>query len=152
MKNKVKKNINKVVPPKVPEKTTFTDAELIQALYWIWDAFDRSLMTMFLVYNTAEAALANGYLTGDKITVGVRGNEWRSGSTPILLAFTGIPTKITDTHVVFKNPFNAVPVHVHVYAEDPCISPPQTIFWANEHFNIPNPYSRFLKVFGGSDE
>lgn len=104
-------------------------------------------MTMFLTGHTAETALANAYLSGDRITIGVRENEWRSGSTPILLAFTGLPVAETATEVIFKNPFNDVPVFLHIYPDDETIIAPQTIFYANEHFNVPNPYALFTQHF-----
>lgn len=126
----------------------FSEPELMQALYWIWDAFDRSGMGMFLVYETASHVMNNEHMEGNSITVGVRKNEWISGSTPILKSFTEDPLEETTTKIVFKNPFNKVPVIVYVYDEDVSITSPQQIFYANEYFMIPNTYSRFEKIFG----
>lgn len=128
--------------------TAFTEPELMEALYWIWDAFDRCSMGMFLVYHTAIHAMNNEFMDGNRITVGIRKNEWISGSTPILLAFTGEPVETWGTYVVFKNPFNAVPVYVYIYADDPCITETAQILYANEYFKVPNTYRRFEKVFG----
>ena len=120
----------------------------MKALYWTWDAFDRSLMGMFLVYDTAADVLQNKQIQGDRITVGVRGNEWRSGSTPILKAFMGEPLEETEKYAKFKNPFNDVPVYVYIFPEDPCVTSTASVLYEQEYFKLPNTYRRFIEVFG----
>lgn len=129
-------------------KLFFPHDKLMQALYWIWDAFDRSAMGMFLVYGTAQSCMKNTDMIGDRITVGVRKNEWFSGSKPILMAFTGEPIELGVNYVVFKNPFNTVPVYVYIYSEDESIVSTGQILYENEYFKVPNTYERFVKVFG----
>lgn len=124
--------------------------KLMQALYWVWDAFERSSVGMFLVYGTAEVVLQNKLMEGDRITVGVRGNEWRSGSIPILKAFTGEPVETTEKYVVFKNPLNDVPVYVYIFHEDPCILNTQDVLYEREYFKLPNTYKQFIEVFGAT--
>lgn len=131
-----------------PQVITFPHDQLIQALYWTWDAFDRALMGMFLVYGTAETVLQNKLMEGDRITVGVRKNEWFSGSTPILKSFTGEPVSEGVNFVIFKNPFNEVPVYVYLFSEDSSVQAPAEVFYQAEYFKIPNSYTRFIKVFG----
>lgn len=119
----------------------------MQALYWIWDAFDRSMMGMFLVGNTADRALNNLHMDGDRITIGTRRNEWNAGSKNILLAFTGLPINTTEKYVVFTNPFNDVPIYLYILEDDPCIINTQQILYANEYFKLPNPYRRFQEIY-----
>ena len=129
-------------------KPVFAYDKLLQALYWIWDAFDRANMGMFLVYGTAESVFENKLPDGNKITVGVRLNEWNSGSTPILKAFTGEPLEVTEKYVRFKNPFNNVPIYLYIFKDDPCIINTQEILYEREYFKVPNTYKRFIEVFG----
>jgi len=104
-------------------------------------------MGMFLVYDTAQSVLDNVDLKGERVTVGIRNNEWISGSTSILKAFTGEPLEKTKEYEIFKNPFNEVPIYVYIFSEDICIVNTQQIFYKNEYFMLPNPYKRFLEVF-----
>lgn len=126
----------------------FSNPQLMQALYWVWDAFERSNMGMFLVYKTAEDVLQNIDIEDNKITVGTRDNEWRSGSTSILKSFMGDPLEETDKFALFKNPFNQVPVYVYIFKDDPSITSPNQVFYKAEYFMLPNPYSKFIEVFG----
>jgi hypothetical protein len=50
----------------------YSHDELMKALYWAWDAFDRAQMGMFLVYDTAINAMNNGYQKGERVEVGTR--------------------------------------------------------------------------------
>ena len=132
----------------VEDKPTFLHDQLMQALYWIWDAFDRASMGMFLVYNTATDAIQNKELRGDRVSVGVRDLEWISGSTPILKAFTEEPIETTDKYVVFKNPFNEVHIYVYIFKSYPCIESTKELLYENEYFKIPNTYRKFIDIFG----
>lgn len=137
---------NKIVYSYPPDK-------LMQALFWIWDAFERTNMGMFLVYETAECVLQNKDMTGDKITVGVRDLEWISGSTTILKAFTGNPVEISinteeNRFEVFKSPFNEVPVYVYIFKAHPCITNTNQVFYRNEYFMLPNTYKEFINTYG----
>jgi hypothetical protein len=132
------------------KKSEFPFDKLMQALYWAWDAFDRANMGMFLVYDTAADVLQNKMISGDKVTIGVRKNEWISGSTPILKAFTGEPIETTDKYVVFKNPLNDVPVYLYIFEEDPCIISTQEILYEREYFKLPNTYRLFIDRFGAT--
>lgn len=120
----------------------------MQALYWTWDAFDRALTGMVVIYKNAHDILDNVPLKGDKITVGIRRLEWVSGKRPILLAFTGEPEEETSAYVRFANPFNDVPVYVYFFEDDSCITSPNQVFYGSEYFMLPNPYSRFVERFG----
>ena len=120
----------------------------MKALYWIWDAFDRASMGMFLVYETASNAIQNKIMDGDKITVGTRYLEWASGATPILKAFTGEPIEKTEKYIVFINPFNKVPVYVYLFERHSCIENTKQIMYENETFMVPNTYRDFIDKFG----
>lgn len=133
---------------KSEDKLSYPTDKLLQALYWIWDAFERSSIGMFLVYKTAEDVIDNKDLEGDKITVGVRDLEWISGSTPILRSFVGEPKEKTDKYEVFKNPFNEVPVYVYIFKDHPCIQSTRQIFYKAEYFMVPNTYTQFKEIFG----
>jgi len=142
VENLTSQNLKKsdIEPIQLPEE------QLLQALYWVWDGFDRVLMKMMPIYNTAEDMLQNLHLKGDKVTVGVRKPEWESGSVNILRNFLGTPEEKTEKYE--KYIYNKVPVYIYILEDDPCLQGTNKIFYAQEYFELPNPYSQFIKVFG----
>lgn len=129
-----------------PHWCNLTHEQLIKALYWVWDGFDRALMGMFPVYSTAEDILQNKKLKGDSVHVGVRNAEWTAGSKTILDAFLNTPIEKTKTYN--KYIYEDVPVYIHIYEEDPCIINTNQILYENEYFKLPNTYSQFMDRFG----
>lgn len=127
-----------------PNESSYHE-KLLPALYWIWDGFDRAMMGMFPVYSTALSIISNKDLEGDGIHVGTRQLEWKSGSKPILDAFLGEPVDKSETFVKYIH--NDIPVFIHIFEDDPCIQSTNQVFYENEYFKLPNPYSRFIKRF-----
>ena len=127
-----------------PQKQELTHEQLLEALYYIFDAMDRALMNFVLVGDTARSAMQNRLLTGDKVTVAVRRNEWESGARRIVDAFAK-PKEETKTIVKYE--VNGVPIVLHVLEEDTTIKSPNTLIYQNEYFKIPNPFSEFEKIF-----
>ena len=126
--------------------------ELLDALYWVWDALERSSIPFFLVYQTYEDAKANRDLTGDKVEIGVRRNEWVSGGRRIMDAFI-TPATETDDEVIYHykkvNSSNiSILVIVHIYDDSPCITSLDMIHYRYEEFYVPNPYKTFIEVYG----
>lgn len=137
------------IPHFTHEDKGFTHDQLLAALYWVFDVFDRANMTFFLTHSTAEAALKKRSLEGNKIEVGVRKLEWDSGARSLVDTYTqyeSITTEDLGDEVRYIAP-NGVSVVLKVYEDDPCISSPDTMVYENEHFKLPNPYSRFLEVY-----
>lgn len=120
--------------------------QLLDALYYMWDAFDRALMPYFLIHKTAEDAMKNRDLTGNKVTLGVRKMEWLGGSRRILEAFTGTPLTESDELVTFEH--KGVPIELHLYDDHNCIIQTDMIRYRYEEFKVPNPYSEFEEVYG----
>ena len=128
------------------EIISYSHDELIKSLYWIWDAFDRAMMGMFLVYGTAESVINHMLLDGEGVHVGVRNAEYYSGSKPILIAFTGEPEK-KEGFDIFKCPLSEAPVFVHYFDEAECIKSTDSVQYQNEYFKLPNPYSKFIELW-----
>lgn len=127
-----------------------THDELLAALYWCYDVFERANMLFFCVYDTAKAIKANENLHGDHIDIGVRKLEWVSGGKPILDAYMDqqrIKTVDNDDNTV-KYEYGGVPVIVHIYEDDECLNNPDTVMYFMEDFKLPNPYERFERIYG----
>lgn len=138
-------------PPQVIQQA-IDSQELLDALYWIWDAFERSSIPFFLIYQTYEDAKANHDLTGDKVEIGVRRNEWISGGRRIIDGFI-LPVTETDDEVIYHykkvNSSNQpILVIVHVYDDSPCIKSLDMIHYRYEEFYVPNTYKTFLEIYG----
>lgn len=128
-----------------PQSTkTIIPNDLLQALYKIWDAFERANVEFFLVGDTYYAAKANRDLTGDRVTVGIRKNEWISGGRRLIDAFI---TPVSETEDMALYEFEGVPVEVRVYKDSDCILNCDTINYRYESFKTPNPYSEFVKQY-----
>ena len=118
----------------------------MNALYWMWDAFDRCMINFFLIYKTAEDVLAKRLLDGDGVYIGVRDVDWISGSKPIFTDFVGQPVEKTDKYELYM--FGNVPVYLYIFPDDICIRNPQTVLYERENFNLPNPYCQFIELYG----
>jgi hypothetical protein len=132
-------------------KGKFTHDELLTALMWVWDSFDRSGMTMIAVFDTAKQIMKQEDLSGDGIDVAVRRLEWESGGKPILDAFLehyNLSYKLSDDGKLAVYDHFGVPIRVHVLEEHECLSNYDTIVYRMEHFKIPNPYSKFEEIYG----
>ncbi len=126
--------------------------DLLDALYWVWDAFDRSNVPFFLVHQTYEDAIKDRSLRGDKVEIGIRKNEWNSGGRRILENFIQ-PVKESETEALYEfRRVNSnevpVPVILHIYPDSPCITATNPIMYKYENFSVPNPYSEFIKIYG----
>lgn len=130
---------------KEPEKR-FTHEQLLSALFFIWDAFDRGPVEFFLIRDTAKQAKEGKDLSGSGVDVGVRALEWVSGGKRVMDNFTG-------QYLVKENEMGAeyiwadVPVRVHVFSDNECLSSFDTIFYQNETFLLPNPYEKFAEKY-----
>jgi hypothetical protein len=130
-----------------PITTKYSPQQLLDALYYIWDAFERSNMPFFLVWDTARQAILNADLRGDKVEVGVRAVEWRSGAKRIFDAFVNEPIEEESDTVTYE--FHGVPVIVHIFEKDhECIVQTDMVRYRYEEFKVPNPYQKFIEVFG----
>lgn len=133
-----------VQTPTTPVVLDVSHEELLKALYWIWDAFDRAMMHMFVVGNTYHAIKEDRYLFGDRIDVGVRRLEWDSGARRIFEAFTMPPDEETSSFSLYI--YNKIPVYVHIYDDDSSITTLNMKMYLGENFNFPTPYERFEKL------
>jgi len=131
-------------PPVVVKKEIDT-TKLLDALYKIWDAFERSNMQFFLINDTAKNAKANKDLKGDRVEIGVRKMEWLSGARRILDIYIQ-PTEETETEALYV--FDNVPVVMKILDDSDCIMSPDSINYRYETFKIPNTIEQFDKIYG----
>jgi hypothetical protein len=124
-------------------KPQLTHDQLLKALYWVFDLFDRALINFFLVGKTAECVVFKKQLEGDCIEVGVRHNEWKSGSLRIIEAFA-LADKVDKKYALYT--YNNIPIIVHILEDHPTITSPDMVLYQSEYFRIPNPYKEFLEV------
>ncbi len=135
------------IPVELPTDTqiSFNPQQLLTALYWVWDAFDRANVVMFLVNHTAEDALNNLEPGGISIDVGVRREEWVSGGRRLLDAFLGDPIIEDEKHAEYLH--EGVRVNIFNYEKNPCTDQPDSINYMYETFRIPNPYKEFKEKY-----
>lgn len=132
---------------KIPVTTNFGGQQLLDALYYIWDAFERSNMPFFLVWDSARRALLNVDLQGEYVCVGVRSNEWRGGAQRIFAAFAGEPEEEDGNLLIYRH--NGVPIHIHLFEKDhECIVQTDMVRYRYEEFKVPNPYQKFIEEYG----
>jgi len=134
-------NINQ----QVQQIKTYEPQQLLNALYWIWDVFDRCNVPFFLVNQTAKDVIAQRDLTGNKIEVGIKQTEWISGGRRLLDAFA---TPLSETEDSATYQFEGIPVILHVYKPSECIEQTDMVRYRYEQFKVPNPYSKFVEIYG----
>jgi hypothetical protein len=149
-KNKKQRVKNKVVPVEVPvvEVVGLPHELLLKALFFFWDGFERSTLNFFLVKDTARQVRADKQLEGDRLTLGIRRNEWVGGQDRIFKAFMEhekIPHAIMEHGFRFK--YMGVPVYLYIYDNNPCLDALDIVFYNNDTFNIPNPFDVFNEKY-----
>jgi hypothetical protein len=125
-----------------------THEQLLKALFFFWDGFERSTMNFFLVKDTARQVMADTQLSGDRLTLGIRKNEWVGGQDRIFKAFMEherIPHAIIEHG--FKFNYMGVPVYLYIYDDNPCLDALDIVFYENDTFNIPNPFKEFCDTY-----
>jgi len=142
---KLDESVNRCECEKGKDHQDIDSPLLLNALYWIFDAFERSNMTFFLTYSTAESVLEQKDLEGDKITVGIRDMIWQSGARQIFDTYVQYKDKEDNKLTYIAD--NGVPVELTIFSDDECIMSPDTKMYHSEAFQLPNPYSRFLEVY-----
>ncbi len=128
------------------KKSKFTHDELLEALYWMHQIFERANMTMVLIRETGEAANNDRPLTGDGVYVAARKLEWDSGARGVIDSMAQF-SEWTDELVTYMAN-NGVPVYVKICEDDYCISSPDQKLYMHEYVKLPNPFNRFEEVFG----
>ncbi len=137
-----KSKVIKLEPEQAHPLEKLSHENLLKALYWAFDIFERAAMPFFLVYSTAESVFGKKELEGDSVHVGVRINEWTSGMRRVQDSYR----VIGDNTFEFTS-LEGVPITLHVFEDDHCIRATDSQVYYNEIFQLPNPYSRFLEVY-----
>lgn len=128
----------------------FSHEELLETLYFFFDAFERSSITFLVAYTTLDQILKDLPLIGDKIELVVRKLEWQSGSKDLFMTYLqdeGLHVTETEDQAtcVFRN---GVKVVIYLLDDSDTITSPDTILYKNEYFKFPNPYDKFLEIYG----
>lgn len=123
--------------------------QLLEVLFFFWDGFERSTINFFLVRDTADQIIHNQPLSGNKLSLGVRKLEWVGGQQRIFRSFMEhekiLPTKLEPDLLKFT--YKGVPVELRIYENNPCLEALDIVFYGNETFNIPNPFSVFCEKY-----
>ncbi len=127
-------------------KASFTHDQLLEALYWMHQIFERANMTLVLIKETGKAAQVDRELSGDGIYLAARALEWESSSRGVIDAMAPYAEE-TDELVTYKAN-NGVPVYIRICQDDYCISSPDQKLYMHEYVKLPNPFDRFEEVFG----
>jgi hypothetical protein len=117
---------------------------LLKALFWLWDAMDRAAMGFFLIGETGKSAKDDLPLHGTYVDVGVRKVEWISGGRNILDSFAGKPDWEDEQKAIYN--YDGVPIHLHIYEDEPAIKQLTPIMYQHDSFFLPNPLDGYLTV------
>ena len=140
---------NITTEPIIETKIDLGHDKLLEALFFFWDGFERASMNFFIIKDTANQIIANVQLSGDKLTFGIRRNEWNGGQQRIFRAFMEhekiLPKKVNENCLLFT--YKEVPVYLYIYEENPCLDALDIVFYNNESFNTPNPFKTFCEKY-----
>lgn len=122
---------------------SFSYEQLLQALYGVQDLFERARAQFFLDRDTLVQVNNHLELDGDKITVGVKRAELTEGAIEVMQTYMPAHSW-TDNEITYI--INNVPVEIKIYSNDVLeLTNPETIVYAYETFNVPNPVKTFLQ-------
>lgn len=139
-------------------KAKFTHDQLLQALYWVEDFMNRSLINFFVIGPTADSVKGQKHLTGDAIYIGVRRVEWESepaseeGHPGIpsggrRLVDAVVPYAEDEGDIVYYYSSNDVPVILFVFEDEPTVTSLDQVNYEREFWKIPNPYQSFKEQY-----
>lgn len=123
---------------------SYEHKELLDALYYMHDLFDRALVPFFLIGITAKCAVKNEELSGDALHLGVRKLDLTQSGMNVLSILTNAE-EVTEKRIIYKT--GGVPVHVHIYQkENRMITNPEYVMYMYESFRVPNQFDKYWKV------
>lgn len=132
---------------KIVDAPKYTSEELLSCLYFIFDAMERCGLDFFLVRQTARDAITNifGPLTGDKVTIGIRKNEWQNDQKDLLFPYfeqehVETVSELPDSYS-FK--WRDIPFTIFLYDDNPCLTALVDLVYQNENWKIPNRFDIF---------
>lgn len=130
---------------KVPEPTS---AELEDSLFFAQQVFERASCPFFPIHETARQIKNNEHLKGDKITLGVKLNDFLSTKHifPEAVRISGgrnIDIGDKKIHIEYKE----VPIEVRIitkhYRVLDFLDP---VFYAYDTFYLPNPFDLYWRM------
>lgn len=133
-----------VIKEPVLEKVAPTHDQLLKALYWMFDVMDRALINFYVVGETGECIRNKKDLTGTRVMVAVRKNDWESGARRIADAFA---PNFVDNGETVDYEYEGVPVRLFVLPDSTTLTNHDTVIYNSEYFKLPNPYEQFKKEF-----
>lgn len=116
--------------------------DLLKALYHVLDTFENCGVNFFLDGITAEQAIKNHELRGDRVHIGLRKLIYASGAGRML--DTAFPTKQEGDKLFTE--YMGVPIEITLYDDSEYILSPDSINYRYENFHIPNPYHKFKEL------
>jgi len=123
--------------------------DLLQALYFIFDAASRGQLGLFITGENAKQVKADADLQGDKLTLGIRRNEWISGQGRIFSEFLMhyFQKDIREEDGYLNIVYKGVPIAIKIYKENPTIIELNPVNYRYETFSLPNPLDEFLEKY-----
>lgn len=132
---------SKVEPTKpvevvVEQKPQYTHEQLLKALYFAYDLFERAQIPFMLLGDTAKAAKDGYLLSGDGIYIGVKETDWHESNIRVIeacyMADIVERGKVTYLH-------EGVPIYCSIIKDYNGYSYDQRMY-QREFFNFPNPF------------
>lgn len=117
----------------------FDHHQLLHALFYIFDAFERPLIPMVLLGDTAESAINKQELKGDSVHVGVLRKDLTESGMRIMNLYAEAVEVNKDYMVYF---FEDVPIIVHILEYDDTLANPDIVYYQNESFYIPRDFTK----------
>ncbi len=123
--------------------------DLLNALFFMWEAQQRCAMDFFLTRSTAKAAMTSHMLDGDTLDLGVRKLAWVSDNKDLLMIFlANEPIKIVEeTPDILRLEYKGVKINLRIYEDNDCVRNLIPVHYEHEDFWLPNQFERFTKEF-----
>lgn len=128
---------------------SFSHGDLLNVMYFIWDAFDKTGIKFFPVRETARLMLAEKELEGDYLDIGVRALEFNKDARFVINSYFDnmkcIVNKQTD--MLWECKYAGIPFTLHIYPENECIHELDQRQYEYEAWYFPQRFEEFCERY-----
>lgn len=130
----------------MPGTNGFHHEQLSNALFELWDAFDRAMIQMFVVGDIAVGLHNNTDFTGSKVRVIVQASELNPFALDVLTKTLGLDPKEDKKWKLESS--EGVPMEIKINRKNlDILKTPEEHMYLNEVFLLPNPFDEYVNKY-----
>lgn len=132
----------------IPQVKDLPHGDLLNAMYFIWDAFSRAVgLDFFPVKQTAYWMTHSDELRGDHLDIGLRIGQWNSEDKDLLLIYLNDENlNLQDVNENTKKlVYKDIPIYFHFYEDSDNLKNLTMFTYEHESWKLPNQFETWMK-------